>query len=66
MEYFIEPTKSPKLKTALPEGTVKKGRQVGMNKALNLRGLNFEGRRHGALDDARNMARLAIYFCSDL
>ena len=41
---------------------LKKGRQVGLNKALNLMGLRFDGQQHSALDDARNLARLFDYF----
>ncbi len=40
----------------------KKGRQVGLNTALSLMGLAFEGQKHRALDDARNIARLFGYF----
>ena len=44
---------------------IKKGKQVGLMKALELVGLEFKGRHHSALDDARNVARLLRYFTSD-
>lgn len=37
---------------------IKKGREVGLVKALDLMGLSFEGRHHSALDDGKNVARL--------
>lgn len=41
---------------------MKKGRQVGMAKALDLVGLEYQGQRHRALDDAYNLSRLFPYF----
>lgn len=41
---------------------IRKGRQVGLLKALELVNLTFKGRHHSALDDARNVARLFEYF----
>lgn len=37
---------------------LKKSREVGLMKALELAGLEFEGRHHSAIDDAKNVARL--------
>jgi inhibitor of KinA sporulation pathway (predicted exonuclease) len=33
-------------------------RRVGLNTALQLAGLHFQGQQHRALEDARNTARL--------
>lgn len=37
-------------------------KQVGLPKALELMGLEFDGTHHSALDDARNVSRLMPYF----
>ena len=42
-----------------------KGKRVGLNKALVLKGLQFEGIPHRALDDALNVARLFTYFANE-
>ncbi|WP_417452070.1 exonuclease domain-containing protein [Kordiimonas sp.] len=44
---------------------IKKSREVGLLKALELQGLEFEGRHHSALDDATNVARLFNFFHRD-
>lgn len=36
--------------------------RVGLNKALELMGLEFEGQKHSAVDDAHNLARLFPYY----
>lgn len=36
----------------------KRGHRVGLARAVQLSGLNFEGRYHSGLDDARNIGRL--------
>lgn len=41
---------------------MKKGRQVGMDKALELAGLDYQGQRHRALEDAYNLSRLIPCF----
>ena len=34
------------------------GHRVGLQRALDLRGLTFAGRLHSGIDDAKNVARL--------
>lgn len=36
--------------------------RVGLSKALELMGMEFEGKKHSALDDARNLARLYPFY----
>ncbi|MBO6505379.1 MAG: exonuclease domain-containing protein [Kordiimonadaceae bacterium] len=49
-------------KKLFQKNQLKKGRQVGLKKALNLVGCEFVGQKHSALDDARNIACLFEFF----
>lgn len=40
-------------------------RSMSLSQALNLAGIDFEGRQHDALDDARNTAELLIVFTDE-
>ena len=40
---------------------IKKGK-IGMRKAMEINGLEFEGKQHSGADDAFNLARLALTF----
>lgn len=37
------------------------GHKVGLGRALNMKGLTFEGRAHSGIDDAKNIARLLAH-----
>ena len=39
----------------------KRGHRVGLARAVQLSGLNFQGRHHSGLDDARNIGRLIAF-----